>query len=105
VHPDTFFPVAVNGPLWFVVYDMMGNLLVMIVMSSLISLQGKLPGSFPSLRMTRGRIIGIWFVLIFVVLVALHFAFISLPFPKGEGIVSVWFPYYNPFIFGIYYLA
>jgi hypothetical protein len=31
----------------------------------------------------------------------LHFAWISLPWPAGEGIAHEWFPTYNPFLAGI----
>ena len=34
----------------------------------------------------------------------LHNIFISFPWPVGSGIVSVWFPYYNPFIFALYFI-
>lgn len=33
MHPFTFFPVDINGPLWYISYDMMGVLLIMGTMS------------------------------------------------------------------------
>lgn len=36
VHPFTFFPVDINGPLWYISYDMMGALLVLTTMSILV---------------------------------------------------------------------
>ncbi|MBP9812165.1 acyltransferase [Candidatus Gracilibacteria bacterium] len=97
VHPSTFFPVPQNGPLWFVVYDMMGNLTVMLFMMILISSIRRVP-------LRKFWIIVAYFLIGFTILLGLHEVFIYLPFPKLEGIVSVWFPYYNPFIFGVYYL-
>jgi hypothetical protein len=35
----------------------------------------------------------------------LHFAWISLPWPAGEGIAHEWFPTYNPFFFALHFLA
>lgn len=35
-HPSTFFPVDINGPLWYISYDMMGVLLVVTVMGILV---------------------------------------------------------------------
>ncbi|MFA6091176.1 MAG: acyltransferase [Candidatus Gracilibacteria bacterium] len=89
-HPFTFFPVDINGPLWYISYDMMGAILVMGTMSLLV----------------RVRKIYIPFLisLIIGILIALHFAFMSIPFPHVDGIVSVWFPAYNPFIFGVHFM-
>lgn len=33
LHPFTFFPVDINGPLWYISYDMMGALLIVATMS------------------------------------------------------------------------
>lgn len=89
-HPFTFFPVDINGPLWYISYDMMGAILVMGTMSLLV----------------RVRKIYIPFLisLIIGILILLHFAFMSIPFPHVDGIVSVWFPAYNPFIFGVHFM-
>lgn len=97
VHPSTFFPVPINGPLWFVAYDMMGNIFVMIFMMKVIWF-------IRYLKIRKQVIIPLSFLFALVILLFLHKVFISLPFPTLEGIVSVWFPYYNPFIFGVYYL-
>lgn len=86
--PMTFFPSIVNGPLWFIWYDMMGYLFTITMMLGLT-------------RIDRRYITPMitFYTLLFL---ALHLFFISLPWPKGSGIVSVWFPHYSPFIFGIY---
>ena len=89
-HPLSFFPVDINGPLWYISYDMMGAIFVMSTMSLLV----------------RVRKIFIPFILLGIggLLVALHFWFMALPFPTLGGIVSVWFPFYNPFVFGLHFL-
>lgn len=89
-HPFTFFPVDINGPLWYISYDMMGAILVMGTMSLLVRIRKIY------IPLTIGLIIGI--------LIALHFAFMSIPFPYVDGIVSIWFPAYNPFIFGVHFM-
>ncbi|MDD5376843.1 MAG: acyltransferase [Candidatus Gracilibacteria bacterium] len=89
-HPFTFFPVDINGPLWYISYDMMGALLVIGTMSILVRV--------------RKAFIPLVFLIIGGVLTALHFWFTSLPFPVLGGIVGEWFPSYNPFIFGLHFL-
>jgi peptidoglycan/LPS O-acetylase OafA/YrhL len=100
ISPDTFFPAAKNWPLWFVAYDMMGNLIVMIVMTWITSTQ---------YTVHSAQSCKVWKIIsklmfAFLLLLSLHFLFISLPFTQSTGIVWEWFPYYNPFIFGIQYL-
>ncbi|MDD5197563.1 MAG: acyltransferase [Candidatus Gracilibacteria bacterium] len=89
-HPFTFFPVDINGPLWYISYDMMGAILVMGTMSILVRV--------------RKIFIPLVFLAVGGLLFALHLWFMGLPFPKLDGIVSEWFPAYNPFIFGIHFL-
>lgn len=36
IHPFTFFPVDINGPLWYISFDMMGAILIMGMMSIII---------------------------------------------------------------------
>lgn len=88
--PETFFPVEINGPLWYISFDMMGSILVFGLMSVLMWVRK------------------IWIPVIFAVVTAvlfwLHFWFVGLHFPQMQGIVSVWFPAYNPFIFGLHFL-
>lgn len=90
VHPFTFFPVDINGPLWYISFDMMGAILIMGTMSLLV------------------RVRRIWIPLIFIsiasVLIALHYWFMGLPFPIVDGIVLEWFPAYNPFVFWLHFL-
>lgn len=90
LHPFTFFPVDINGPLWYISYDMMGALLVVGVMSLLVRVKQIF---IPLVIASVGGI-----------LVLLHLWFTSLPFPVLDGVVSQWFPWYNPFIFGIHFL-
>lgn len=90
VHPFTFFPVDINGPLWYISYDMMGALLVLTTMSILVRVRKTF---IPAVLLIVGGI-----------LIALHLWFTSLPFPVLDGIVGEWFPSYNPFIFGLHFL-
>ena len=90
VHPFTFFPVDINGPLWYISYDMMGVLLVMWTMYVL--------------SRVRKIYIPLIFLLVSTLLIWWHIVFTSLPFPVLDGIVSEWFPAYNPFIFGLHFL-
>ena len=91
IHPLTFFPVEMNGPLWFISYDIMGGLLVLATMHLLV-------------RIPR-KIILIAFMAIAGLLLAGHSWFSGLPFAKLPGIVSEWFPIYNPFIFGLHFMV
>lgn len=90
LHPLTFFPVDINGPLWYISYDMMGALLVLATMSILVRV--------------RKTFIPFFLLIIGGLLVVLHLWFTSLPFPVLGGIVGEWFPSYNPFIFGLHFL-
>ena len=90
VHPFTFFPVDINGPLWYISYDMMWVVLVMFTMY-LVSRVKKI-------------YIPVVFLLLITFLVAWHFLFTKIPFPVLDGVVSEWFPAYNPFIFGLHFL-
>ena len=89
-HPFTFFPVDINGPLWYISYDMMGALLVLITMSIAVRV--------------RKIFIPLIFLCIGGILIALHLWFTSLSFPILDGIIGEWFPSYNPFIFGLHFL-
>lgn len=73
VHPFTFFPVEINGPLWYISYDMMGALLVLGTMSFLVRI--------------RKVFIPLVLAVIIGMLVILHLWFMSLPFPVLYGIV------------------
>lgn len=90
LHPTTFYPVDLNGPLWFISYDMVGTLIIIAVMALI----------------TRVKKQNIPWVIAgsFIVLTALHYGFISLPFPIIPGIASDHFPIYNPFLFGLHFL-
>lgn len=90
LHPFTFFPVDINGPLWYISYDMMGALLVLGTMSILVRVRKIF---IPAVLLTIAGI-----------LIALHLWFTNLPFPHLSGIVGEWFPSYNPFIFGLHFL-
>jgi peptidoglycan/LPS O-acetylase OafA/YrhL len=88
ISPTTFFPTSANWPLWFIGYDMMGYIFTVIMMIWLTRIQKKY---------IYGSIIA--YICIFL---GLHHLWVSLPWPPWEGIVSVWFPYYSPFIFALY---
>jgi peptidoglycan/LPS O-acetylase OafA/YrhL len=90
VHPFTFFPVDINGPLWYISFDMMGAILVLTTMSIFARVQKKY--------------IPLIFLAITDILIWLHLWFIGIPFPVVDGIASEWFPAYNPFIFGLHFL-
>lgn len=88
VSPATFFPTTVNGPLWFIGYDMMGYIFTVLMMIWLSRIDKKYIYSL----ITAYIFIFLW----------LHEIWVSLPWTPGVGIVSVWFPHYSPFIFGLY---
>lgn len=76
IHPITFFPVEINGPLWFISYDMMGTLMILGLMLALKRIPKKY--AFPGIPL--GIVTGA------AVLLGLHFVFISLPFPPVDGV-------------------
>ncbi|MBC7503880.1 acyltransferase [Candidatus Gracilibacteria bacterium] len=86
--PTTFFPSTVNGPLWFIGYDMIGYIFTILMMIGLTRINKKY--IYSSI---------IAYIFIFFIF---HAIWISLPWIPGQGIVSVWFPYYSPFIFALY---
>ena len=88
VSPSTFFPTAINWPLWFIGYDMIGYILTVFMMIGLTRIQKKY---------IYGSIIA--YIAIFL---WLHHLWISLPWIPWEGILNVWFPHYSPFIFALY---
>ena len=90
VHPSTLFPVDINGPLWYVSYDIMGLLIVMGIMIFLV----KIPKKYISLGLFGSG----------ALLLGLHFVFIHIPFPVSDGVANAWFPTYNPFLFGLHFL-
>ena len=88
--PITFFPTAINGPLWFIGYDMIGYIFSVFMMIGLT-------------KVSKRYILPIIFLYIALFL-GLHYLFVSFSWPVWSGIISVWFPYYNPFIFTLYYI-
>ncbi len=91
ISPVTFFPVEINGPLWFIAYDMMGWLLVSLVMMWATRIKKtSLPIYFVGI---------IWFLLF------AHFVWIHLPWTPTSWVPGEWFPTYNPFLFGLHFLA
>ncbi len=88
VSPSTFFPTMINWPLWFIGYDMMGYLSTVAMMIGLTRIHKKY---------IYGTIIA--YICIFL---WLHQVWVSLPWTPWEGIVSIWFPQYSPFIFALY---
>lgn len=89
--PETLFPVILNGPLWFVSFDMMGWILTSVVMVGLSQLGKK-------------YVIPYIFVIILITL-GLHFAWIHIPWGETHTFpASYWFPLYNPFIFFLHFI-
>ena len=88
VSPNTFFPTQFNWPLWFIGYDMMGYLSTVAMMIWLTRIHKKY---------IYGSIIAYIFIFLWF-----HQIWISLPWIPWDGIVSVWFPHYSPFIFALY---
>ncbi len=121
VSPTTFFPVEINGPLWFIAYDMMGWILVSWVMMGLVKIVKRYQGVVTYKNSTlehiptgwqRGGIFS-WRILMIVcsvfltsiaALLIFHFVWISLPWIPWSSVVGVWFPTYNPFLFGLHFL-
>lgn len=90
ISPMTFFPTVINGPLWFIGYDVMGYIFTVFMMIGLTKIS---------------KIFIIPVILFYIALfLGLYYVFVSFSWPFWWGIVSVWFPYYNPFIFSIYYI-
>lgn len=90
MHPSLFFPTEINGPLWYIAYDTMGSIMIILLMSFLEHMPK--------------RWIPFALAMAFFSLFGMHQIFLSLPFPPGEGVVWEWFPIYNPFLFGIHFL-
>ena len=90
ISPDNIFPVLINGPLWFISMDMIGWILTSLVMWGFF----QIPKQYKA----------IYFPIVIVTIVALHFIWISLPWKIGSGISSIWFPTYNPFLFFLHFM-
>jgi peptidoglycan/LPS O-acetylase OafA/YrhL len=89
--PDTLFPVLLNGPLWFISFDMVGWILTSLVMMGLF-------------RLGRKYMI-LYFIAIISIVLILHFLWIGLPWPQTERFpANIWFPMYNPFLFFLHFL-
>ena len=121
VSPSTFFPVEINGPLWFIAYDMMGWILVSGVMLGLVKIVKTYQGAVAYKDNTLEQIPTGWqkedifswrvFMIIcsvfftsIVWLPMLHFIWISLPWTPWSGVVWAWFPTYNPALFWLHFL-
>ncbi len=91
VSPQTFFPVDIDGPLWFIAYDMIGWIFVSALMTYAVRFQ------------KIWQIFWLFFVT-FLSLIGLHFLWIALPWPHIPGIAGEWFPTYNPFLFGLHFI-
>ena len=90
ISPDTIFPVLINGPLWFISMDMMGWILTSLCMWWFFQIPKKYKFYY--------------FPLILIATLCLHKIWITLPWPQGSGISSIWFPTYNPFLFFLHFL-
>lgn len=86
----TFFPVDHNWPLWFVAYDMLGWILVSVFM------------------MVVARVGKRYFFFLFAVTCGIlllgHYGWISLPWWHAEWVAGMWFPTYNPLLFGLHFM-
>lgn len=91
IHPATFFPTDLNGPLWYVAYDMMGGLAIIAVMGFVAKLSKK--WAWTGLAAGAG------------VLLVAHFAWLNMPFKVDYGPAVDWYPTYNPFLFGLHFLV
>lgn len=90
ISPETLFPVLLNWPLWFISFDMIGWIMTSLCMMGLLWI---------------GKKYWILYLLFLIWLsLSLHFLWIHLPWPHGEGISSIWFPTYNPFLFFLHFL-
>ncbi len=88
VSPMTFFPIAVNGPLWFIWYDMVGYIFTVFMMVVLTRIYKKYI---------------YWLIIAYIfIFLGLHQVWVSFPWTPWEGIISIWFPHYSPFIFALY---
>lgn len=94
ISPQTFFPVEINWPLWFISYDMMGWIIVSGFMGTLAKMRWK----------NNKAWIAIFFAIMAIVLLWIHYIWMSLPWTRWVGIVGEWFPTYNPFLFGLHFL-
>lgn len=94
ISPQTFFPVEISWPLWFISYDMMGWTMVSGFMGILAKMKLK----------NNKTWITIFFAITAIVLLSLHYVWISLPWTRWVDIVGEWFPTYNPFLFGLHFL-
>ncbi|MDD2693562.1 MAG: acyltransferase [Candidatus Gracilibacteria bacterium] len=91
MNPDTLFPVILNGPLWFVSFDMLGWILTSLVMMGLF-------------RVGRRYMIP-YFLTVILATFALHELWISLPWHQTSQFpANYWFPLYNPFLFFLHFL-
>lgn len=91
VSSASLFPIDLNGPLWFIAFDMMGWILISLVMMGALAIRKS----------------WIWVYLLFVglLLFGAHSLWISLPWSPTPWLAGVWFPVYNPFLFGLHFLV
>ena len=105
ISPETFFPVEINGPLWFISYDMMGWILTSLVMMGIVKIMKSYSLRFSPTKQWQKLIISLLCLLwISGALLLLHYTWIALPWSPWEAITGVWFPIYNPFLFGLHFL-
>lgn len=90
ISPETLFPVLINGPLWFISFDMIGWIFTSLFMMGIckINIKYYVPYSISVIILT----------------LILHNIWIYLPWQSSSGISSVWFPVYNPFLFFLHFL-
>lgn len=89
--PETLFPAILNGPLWFVSFDMMGWIMTSLVMMGLFRIGKKY--TVPYL------------ILVTLATLGLHEIWIYLPWHATTQFpANYWFPLYNPFFFFLHFL-
>lgn len=87
----TFFPVDLNGPLWFVSYDIAGWIIISLALHGMLYI--------------RRKIWVLWyFFMIGSLLVFLHLLWIDISWSLVPWIAGQWFPTYNPFLFWLHFL-
>lgn len=90
ISPNTLFPVLLNGPLWFIPLDMMWWIMTSLFMIGIMKI--KKIYYIPYFLIAWGWVLG------------LNFLWTWLPWTPSEGISSIWFPIYNPFLFFLHFL-
>ncbi len=92
ISAETLFPVFLNGPLWFASFDM-----IWWIMTSYIMM------GFAKIR----KIFWIPYIIVIIAgLFGLHYIWMNIDWNHGfTDFRALWFPAYNPFLFGLHFVA